>query len=244
MTSFLQVYDCDLAATPNLTATAMEFLSPEEAERAQRFYFEKDRMEFVGCKALQRILIGRKLGLAPGSLVFTVNAFGKPALAKDLLFFNISHSHGRGLIGLGNSGELGVDVEYIERRLEIAELAERFFSKQECEELFGLPLEQQKQGFFNAWSRKEAYIKARGKGISYGLESFSVQLTPGAPARLLEDQNDLEAPMKWKIEDLPVKPGFVAAAAFSPGQNLELLRISAEDFTSLITQELRAHKKI
>jgi 4'-phosphopantetheinyl transferase len=190
-------------------------LSADERERAGRFYFQKDRDQFIVARGVLRTLLGRYLGLPPVQLRFSYSSYGKPSLAPELqgLSFNLSHSHGLALAAVTCDRELGVDVEYIRPEVVEEPIAERFFSTPEVAALRALPAALQPEGFFNCWTRKEAYIKARGEGLSVRLDQFQVSLTPGEPAALLSVQGDPAEAARWSLRELAPGAGYTGAVA-------------------------------
>ena len=192
-------------------------LAADEQARADRFYFQKDRDHFIVARGVLRAILGIYLNRTPQSLAFDYNSHGKPALAlpthDDDIRFNISHSHGVALYAVTRGRELGIDVERIRRDLEVAEIAGRFFSRREVAVLRALPTDSQRTAFFLGWTRKEAYIKARGDGLSIPLDQFDVSLTPGEPAPLLSTRPDSSEAARWSLYNLVVSPDFAAALA-------------------------------
>src|ERR1043166_1017688 len=145
-------------------------LSPDEQEKAAWFHFEKDRQHFTAARGFLRMILGRYLGSDPGELRFSYNSYGKPSLAAEFstppLRFNLAHSHGLALFAFNCGRELGIDLESIRPDRATEEIAERFFAEAEVAALRSLPLEARVRAFFDCWTRKEAFIKARGMGLS------------------------------------------------------------------------------
>jgi 4'-phosphopantetheinyl transferase len=191
----------------------------DEGERAKatRFHFEKDRRHYTVARGVLRGLLGRYLRVPPARIIFSYNRYGKPALAGEFaaggLRFNVSHSGGVGLFAFTLGRELGVDVESLREDFASREIAERFFSGREVSALCTVPPEQQTRAFFNCWTRKEAYIKALGEGLSHPLNSFAVSLAPGEPARLLSSNIDPREAQRWSMFELNAPHGFAAALA-------------------------------
>lgn len=186
-------------------------LSAEERARAARFHFEQHRREFTAFHGAVRWLLGRALGQQPESLRFETGAWGKPALVGEFgrpVEFNLSHTRGLALLALGAT-PLGVDVEYIRPDLDWPPLARRFFAPQESAALDALPPEEQRRAFFQCWTRKEAYLKARGMGLSLPLDGFAVTVT--GPARLLAGAETAG----WTLHALDVGVAHVAALALA-----------------------------
>lgn len=192
-----------------------QLLAADERERANRFRFERDRNHYVAGRGVLRLLIGRYLHLPPAHIPFVYGSHGKPELAplagKPGFAFNLSNSHGIALIGFCWGQPIGVDVEPI-RPMEDAEaVAERFFSTAENEVFRAVPHHQQAEAFFNCWTRKEAFIKAVGEGLSYPLDQFEVSLRPDETARLLSVRGSQAEAARWFLHSLCPAPGFVGA---------------------------------
>jgi 4'-phosphopantetheinyl transferase len=192
-------------------------LAADELERAERFHFEKDRQHFIAGRGLLRLILGHYLDTTPSQLRFHYSDYGKPALVlsprQAPLNFNVSHSYGLALYAVTLGREVGLDVEKIRSDLEYEEIAERFFSPRESAVLLRLPTEVKPRAFFNCWTRKEAYIKARGEGLSLPLDQFDVSLAPGEPARLLDVRGDPQEASRWSLQALKPVSGYVAALA-------------------------------
>jgi len=192
--------DCDETTLRQFEAT----LSSDEKARANRFVFQRDRDAFIAARGVLRELLGRYMNSAPADLEFDYAPQGKPALRTGLsqrsVQFNVSHSHGVALLAVAVRRQLGVDVELVRPNVAGEEIAERYFSPQEVMELRRLPPSLQDEGFFLCWTRKEAYVKARGEGLHVPLKSFRVSLTPGKPERL-QAADDIH----WTLRSL--RPG-------------------------------------
>jgi 4'-phosphopantetheinyl transferase len=202
-------------------------LSSDEQERASRFRFQQHRNDFVVARGLLRRILSSYLRTEARRLKFTCGPQGKPALAPDAgvakLRFNLSHSHQLVLFALTLGREVGIDLEHIRPEFADLEAAVRFFSPREIAQLTALPANQQTAAFYNCWTRKEAYIKARGGGLSLPLDQFDVSLAPGEPARLLGVLNDAREAARWTLMDLQPAPGYAAALAVE-GQGWRLRR--------------------
>jgi 4'-phosphopantetheinyl transferase len=202
-----------------------QILSVDEQARGERFYFQKDHERFIAARGLLRTILGHYLGREPGQLQFGYGPHGKPYLAGEWSWsgfrFNISHSQGLALYAITQGREVGVDIEYIRPHSAHKQIAHRFFSPREVMTLNALPPHLQQEAFFNCWTRKEAYIKAKGKGLSFPLNQFSVSLTPGEPAALLHVQEDPQETSRWSLQTLDPGPGYVAALAVE-GQDWQL----------------------
>ena len=199
-------------------------LSEDESQRAARFHFPTDRDRFIAAHGALRDILSRYLHLDPRQLSFSTNAYSKPSLsevsAEGGLDFNLSHSRDFALIAVTRDRQVGVDIEYIREEIFIEEIARRFFSEREVSELLTLPPEQQEVAFFHCWTRKEAYIKAHGLGLSLPLDSFDVSLAPGELAILRATRPDPHEALRWTLKHLEVQPGYAAAVAVE-GEDLE-----------------------
>ena len=200
----------DLAMLQNLGNT----LADNERARAERFVFQEDRNRFIAARGILRDLLGRYLRCEPRNIEFVYGVRGKPAVAsassQPPIRFNLSHSHGLAVVAIGREREVGIDLELVRPGFAGEEIAKRYFSAKEFAELSRLPVELRTEGFFLCWTRKEAYIKARGDGLYIPLDSFDVSLTPGKPATLSSADES-----QWSIESfvpsLVSEPGYEAA---------------------------------
>jgi 4'-phosphopantetheinyl transferase len=176
-------------------------LASDEKDRATRFLFQKDRNDFIAARGVLRELLGRYLNRSPADIEFDYGHRGKPSLRTEAfgrpVRFNVSHSHGLALLAFAMGRQLGVDLELVRPEFAADEIAKRYFSTQEVMELRALPASLRAEGFFLCWTRKEAYIKARGEGLHIPLESFQVSLTPGQPERLQSADNS-----QWGLRSL------------------------------------------
>lgn len=198
-----------------------EALSLEDRARADRFRFESDRRKFCVARASLRLILGRYLKAKPGRLQIETGEYGKPYFpdqkASQGLRFNLSHSNQLALLAIARDREVGVDVEYVRPNFVTDEVAGHFFSPAEAEQLRALPFEFRAQSFFNCWTRKEAYIKARGEGLYCQLDQFDMTLAPGSTARLLNSRMDSKEVSRWSFEDLFPEPGYAATLAVERG---------------------------
>lgn len=200
-------------------------LSSDEQMKAGRYRFEDNRQEYIIARGLLRHLLGSYLGDDPHRLRFHYNAYGKPALSSEAgperLTFNVSHAHGFVLYVFTRGREVGIDLERIRPEAAHDGVAERFFSSKEVSTLRALPRHAQPIGFFNCWTRKEAYIKARGEGLTIPLNQFDVSLVPGEPAVLLESRVDPADTNRWSLRSLDMGTQYIAALAVE-GQHWNL----------------------
>ena len=190
-------------------------LSDAERSRADRFHFEEDRTAYTLARAALRSLLGGYLSVVSSSIEFEYSPHGKPYLkpATNLraVSFNISHSHKLALLAFAIDRQVGVDVERIRPDFGTLEIAQRFFSKSEVDALLAQPPDRQAECFFNCWTRKEAYIKAIGDGLSCPLHRFDVTLGVGEPARLLATRVASQDASQWSMHNLDVGACYKAA---------------------------------
>jgi 4'-phosphopantetheinyl transferase len=202
-------------------------LTHDEEARARRFHFKKDRNHYAAARGLLRLILSSYAKCPPEALRFGYSPYGKPFLESECgpggLRFNVSHSHGMALFAVARGREVGVDIEFMRDDLEYMEIAAGFFSPREVATLGSLPPEMRAQAFFNCWTRKEAYIKARGEGLSHPLHDFDVTLAPGEEAALTYAGNDPLEVNRWSMRALSPRSGFRAAVVVEGGDfNLSL----------------------
>jgi 4'-phosphopantetheinyl transferase len=178
---------------------------------------------------LLRKLLGGYLGVKPSELRFTYSDKGKPALAEtqqNWLNFNLAHAHGRALYAFSIGRGVGIDLEFMREDFVGDTIAERFFSPAEIAVLATVPFELKQQAFFNCWTRKEAYIKARGDGLSMPLDEFDVSFAPGAEAALLRNHKDPGEATRWSMRSIPAPEGYAAALVVEgQGWTLKTFRV-------------------
>jgi 4'-phosphopantetheinyl transferase len=213
----VHIWRANLDQSPLTVCRFQHTLSVDEQMRADRFYFRQDRERFIVGRGLLRAILGSYLDRAPENLTFKYNHCGKPSIVSkagaEPIRFNVSHSHGTGLYAVTRDLEIGVDLELIRDGLEVEQIATSFFSRREVSALNALPAELRRHAFFLCWTRKEAYIKARGEGLSLPFDQFEVSLSPGEPAALMSTQPDSGDAFRWSLQDLSLASGYVAAFA-------------------------------
>lgn len=193
-------------------------LSAEERARADRFLHSRDAVAYRAAHVRLRHILGGYVGCDPVSLAFAIEANGKPTLPGGPSF-NLSHSGGWAALAVTPTARLGVDIE-AHRTVE-AEVAQRFFSRSEQHDLAGVDGDDWRAAFFRCWTRKEAFVKAVGDGLSLPLDSFDVTLLPQAAARLLRVAGGRAE--DWRLIDLPLGPGWAGAIAIEAvGQPVHL----------------------
>jgi len=210
----VHVWMAQLAQSSAVIETCRNILAADESERAARFKFDEDRQRFIVSRGLLRLIVSDYLHRPADQLAFHYSAHGKPAVVDQPDFsFNVSHSHGYVMVALTHQHSIGVDIERHRDDMTGTQIADRFFAKQECQQLRALPSAQHAEAFFATWTRKEAIIKALGEGLSFPLQDFVVSVAPQAPAKLLSMQGDSQRAAPWSLVDLPCPSGYRAALA-------------------------------
>jgi 4'-phosphopantetheinyl transferase len=188
------------------------WLDADECRRASAFRRPVDRDRFVARRGLMRAHLGQELGIAPQMVRIAADEHGKPFLRDDPdLAFNLSHSNGLALLATMRGGVVGCDIEWRNPDLACPRVARRLFASEEYEALAALPPERWVAGFYNCWTRKEAYVKALGLGLSHRLDSFTVSVAPGEPARFTSGVSH------WTLVSFEPAPGFQAALVTGAG---------------------------
>ncbi len=213
----VHLWSLSLNLPPAALAQAASLLAPQEAERAARCRFKSDGNRAIAGRGQLRAILGRCLGADPAALEFSYGPRGKPALAgvwsRSGWHFNLAHSADVALLAVTRSGPVGVNVERIRPLADLSQLVSRFFSPGENAAFQALAEDQKPDAFFRLWTRKEAWLKATGEGITESLGRVEVSFLPGEPARLLSLPAGAAALSRWRLHDLDSAPGFVAALA-------------------------------
>jgi 4'-phosphopantetheinyl transferase len=195
--------------------TLCRILAPDEYRRAESFFCLEARARFMTTRGILRTILSYYLQMSPDLLCFSYNSYGKPSLRQtsvtDDLRFNVSHSHEMALYAVTLGRETGLDLEYVRLGVVCERIAERFLSKKEVEILRALPPNQRMAAFFSCWTCKEAYVKARGWGLSIPLDSFDVSPSAEEPAKPLLIRDNTQDSSTWSLRELTPGDGYVAA---------------------------------
>jgi len=193
----------------SLLAAYATWLTDEERARHDRYLFEHSRHEYLLTRALVRSTLSRYAPVAPAAWRFRANDYGRPEIDDPRyrhLRFNLSNTRGLVACVVAVEREVGVDVEDTTRTGETVSIADGFFSRAEVEALRACPPEGRRSRFFDYWTLKEAYIKARGMGLSLPLDQFSFLLDPGAPIRIAFGPQITDDPATWQFAQLVLPP--------------------------------------
>ncbi|HUM05350.1 MAG TPA: 4'-phosphopantetheinyl transferase superfamily protein [Terriglobales bacterium] len=200
--------DASASALPTFTAT----LAAEELHRAARFRFPDLGRRWTVARGALRCILAAYCDARPESLVLQTEPLGKPFLTSpsSRISFNLSHSENLALLAITEGRNIGVDIEFLRPRIDVVELSRGYLAPAELRHILALPPGEQTRAFFTCWTRKEAFLKAIGVGLSAPLDSFEVTLRPGEPARLIS-AGSID-PGRWNLIDVSAA-GFAAAAA-------------------------------
>ena len=200
----------ELLASPERLDRALALLNARELTRADRFFRERDRRRFAISRYAVRTILSTYLDCDSRAIAFEYGEHGKPAIDGSPVEFNLTHSEDLAYFAVARR-PVGIDLEYAKDRAPL-DVAERYFAPDEHRQILELPSDRDRtRAFFLAWTRKEAYLKACGAGLSSGLAEVSVTLRPGDPPRLLSLSGDARAAERWTLFDLSVEPGFAGA---------------------------------
>lgn len=217
LTNQIHVWRMSLDLSEHQRANMLAILSADEIERAGRFHFEKNQNRFISARGMLRQILGLYLGEKPQRLQFEYTAFGKPVFGtnsdyKDL-HFNLSHSESFALCAITHSREIGIDIERVRNEISVAQIVRRFFSSGEIHSIETLHEEKQNQLFFQYWTRKEAFLKGMGQGLSFPMEQCDVSLMSGVTFSPVIFHHEKSENSDWHVKDLFPAEGYVAAIA-------------------------------
>jgi 4'-phosphopantetheinyl transferase len=211
----VHLWHVDLASVAKGEQRWEQILSEDERARATRFHFSRDRQYFTATRALLRTILGGYLDSDPKALRFQYSKNEKPSLtpsqSQNPVEFNVSHSGDVALLAFARGRDVGVDVEQLRENFDHEAVARRFFSEQEQRQLAALAPADRYHGFFRCWTRKEAYIKARGTGLAFPLHQFDVSLRPGEENALISTRPDSTEAARWSLQDVRTGKAYVAA---------------------------------
>lgn len=217
-TPMVEIIGARLDPPADVSAALWQLLSRDERERAEKFRYAEHRQHYIVARASLRRLLAERLHLAPQAVEFVETEYGKPRLSpvhgSADVEFNLSHSGTLALFAFTSGRAVGVDVELIREVPDADDLAERFFSPTETASLKALPLDRRSLAFLACWTRKEAFIKALGLGLSCPLDAFDVTVDPDAPARITRMEECIDRVSNWAMQAFTPYSCYVAAVAY------------------------------
>ncbi|HKD14042.1 MAG TPA: 4'-phosphopantetheinyl transferase superfamily protein [Candidatus Angelobacter sp.] len=211
----VHIWQIHLVAKEDRINWYRKLLSVDEIQRSDHFYRERDKARFVVARSAMRMILAEYLHVPPQELAFSYTAKGKPEFVSDFnesgIKFNLSHSRDFAFLAVTQGLCVGVDIEFINHEFAADDVAARFFSPNEISALRALSPGERAGAFFECWTRKEAYIKATGEGLSLPLDSFDVAFGPGVPPALLRVEVFPQELSRWSMYNLSVPQGYAAA---------------------------------
>ena len=211
----IEIVTARLDTQPETVRALAQWLSAEERRRADRYDFDRHRRRFIVARARLRQLLALRLMTRPEAVELVYGTHGKPALARRSgspdWRFNVSHCDETAVYAFSRGREVGIDIEAIRDVRDADTIASHFFSRSEQKAYLALDPGEKMLGFFNCWTRKEAFVKALGDGLSHPLDCFDVSLAPGEPAGILRVKNTPGRDSGWCLGSFTPSPGFVAA---------------------------------
>lgn len=215
--SEVQLWLVNLSQNDKSSDDDFELLSEDEQQRAKKYFYHKDQQRFTIIRSTLRKILGRYLKCSPRELKFSYGQWGKPELLQESFLndqkicFNQSHSGDLCLFAFGLNCRIGIDIEKILSMSDIDELADRFFTAKEAAILRTFSGDKKLRIFFNCWTRKEAFVKALGRGLSYSVDQFEVSIVPGEPVEVKNIQNSEHAAIQWSMYDVAMGTNYAAA---------------------------------
>lgn len=216
---FVDVWQVDLNQHAICLSKLTAVLNDRERQRADTFQQPPLRNRYIAVRAITRHVLASYLSAQPADLQFTLGEHGKPALISDSLHFNISHTDHLLLIAVGNLPDIGVDIELIKTRSNMDGMAKRCFAESELKYWQPLPEPQSQETFYRLWTKKEAFVKAIGRGIALGLNRCEVE--PQIAGQLISIPEEYGLACDWKITEIPVIANFCATLV-TPNLEFEL----------------------
>ncbi|MEO8664515.1 MAG: 4'-phosphopantetheinyl transferase superfamily protein [Ignavibacteria bacterium] len=209
----IHIYSIDSKVVVNEIESFREVLSEFEILKAKRFKFDKDKKNYIVFRSTLRKILSEYLITDPSSITFSYSEKGKPYIKDSILKFNVSHSRSLAVYAVTLNDELGIDTEHIKKMPDAFEIAQRYFSIKENTEFAELKKGEIPLSFFNCWTRKEAFIKALGYGLSYPLADFSVSFKPGDEPQISWIKDNDKKKNEWSLFNIDIAKGYVTSLA-------------------------------
>jgi 4'-phosphopantetheinyl transferase len=209
----IHIYRSSLESTSEQFKKYVSLLSPDELQKAYRYKFEKDRANYISGRALLRNLLGKYLDQSPGKITFSYSDKGKPYIKDSAVKFNLAHSGGKAVFAIANNIEVGIDIEFMRELPDALQIAKRFFSDGEVKEFSETREGDIRTAFFNCWTRKEAFIKAVGEGLSYPLKDFAVTFKPGDKPEVKWIKCKDDEVKEWSLFNIDTEENYISSLA-------------------------------
>jgi 4'-phosphopantetheinyl transferase len=210
----IHVWQIDLETQIHNSKAYWSYLSNFEKSRANKFRFEIHKNNYIIRTGILRILLSNYIMCQPNEIEFKIGEFGKPKLTNSELAFNLSHSKSKAIIAFAINPQLGIDIEYIDEKIEAKQIAKNYFSAEDRTQLYALSDEKLANGFFNIWTKKEAFIKAIGTGLTYPLDAFDASLDVFEKKALARLGTSFTEAKKWNLFSIQTFNDFKSALAY------------------------------
>lgn len=210
------------------TGEMMSVLSGDEIDKAGRFKFIKDRNNFINCHSFLRRKLASYISLKPSEIIFSYTDKGKPYINSSQLKFNLSHSHGFGVFAFTLNDEIGIDTEKLREIPDALKISDRYFSEGEITKLRTVDSMNINKAFLTCWTRKEAFIKAVGDGLSYPLKDFEVSLLANETPEILYIKGKETETSSWKILDINLSHDHITSLAIRSFKHLKIKELKVE----------------
>jgi 4'-phosphopantetheinyl transferase len=226
----VHVWAVNLDASPSSLRELSATLSLDEKERAESFRFEHLKQRFCASRGLLRLFLGAYLATPPRNIEFLYGRYGKPSVAGGGFQFNVAHSENVTIYAFAFGCDLGIDVERIRSMEDMGAIARHFFCSEEAADLESIRPRKRLDAFFACWTRKEAYIKATGEGLSASLDAFRVTLRPSEYPSFVHIDGSASEAQSWSLYSLRPNEGYIGALAFRGKRNVRVSRYQPLDY--------------
>lgn len=232
----MHIWTIDLDKVSYIVSQYEKILSTDENERARKYIYEDLRLRWTNSTIIKRLLLSHFLDIEPNLIAFDFNNEGKPYLSDaPTIYFNLSHSRSKAVVGIMQGHELGVDIEYNHPDEQLIKIADRYFTNRERDEMLEINTEPYHKTFFRCWTRKEAYIKCKGGGLSIPLDTFAVSATKEISVYRMMD-NTTDDIDNWSIESWESDNYTAAATIQLPKEKYVIRHYNTQDFFQLISE--------
>jgi 4'-phosphopantetheinyl transferase len=209
----IHIYQTNLDKSPAEINNFKKLMSVDELQKAARFKFDIDRNNYITGRGFLRTILSQYLNTSPEDIMFSYAEKGKPYVKDIEIKFNLSHSKNYAVYAIALNTEVGIDIEYLKNIPDAYDISERFFSEEEREELKKMNEDRISLAFLNCWTRKEAFIKAVGEGLSYPLADFSVSISPGSEPGILWIKKNINEVKEWTLYNIKTDQSYISSVA-------------------------------